>query len=137
MKAEEGEGRTYTAPIQNNAISPILLFPPSLRPFRNGAGSRNTSTSNNIFVAECAAQLAKKTFGSLLPHATHVPLRAKFQFFAIGRQEKSARRKKLVPQRATMTMRIWVERRATRDCMSKRRRYWRRMASLMKVALAQ
>jgi len=72
-RVKEINEMTYTAPIQNKAISPFLLLPPSLRPLRNGAGRINTATSRNMFVAECETQLTKKTCGSLLPHAAHVP----------------------------------------------------------------
>jgi len=72
----------------------------------------------------------------LLPHATHLPSSLKFQFLATGVQAKSARRKKVVPHRAVRMIMPQLSVRATLFCMSNRRRYWKRIESLMKVVLA-
>jgi hypothetical protein len=119
-----------------SAMSPILLFPLNLSALRNGTGRINTKISNIIFVDACAAQLAKNTSASLLPHATQVPSSMKFQFLAMGLQENSARQKKVVPHSDTRTIMPKVILRASGDCMSKRRRYCNRMEILIKAVLA-
>jgi len=89
--------------------------------------------------------MGKKSLGSLLPQPIHLPGTKMFQFFSIGAHEKMERRKKVSPHIVLATMRQWHTRRAIRYCVlvvddadsEKRRRYWKRMASLMKVELAQ
>ena len=73
------------------------------------------------------------------------PSRRGFQFFAMGRHGKRASMKKVKPHTELRIIIAQVHRRARRYCAvevdvavsAKRRRYWNRMASLMKVVLAQ
>lgn len=98
-----------------------------------------------MLVAAWAAHIPKNLFGSFVPQPMHLPVRVEFQFFAMGWQEKSARRKKAVPHMAEITITAQMHLRARRYweelvevvVSAKRRIYWKRMASLMKVVLAQ
>lgn len=115
---------------------PNFVFPFILNFFKNGTGSIRTNMSKNMLLALCAAKLMKRTSGSLLPHATHVPGVLKAQFFLIGRQEKRARMVNVKPHNAIKAMRHVVRVRANlRSCPLKRRAYWKRIASLINVVL--
>ena len=127
---------THRAPSPKRHINPSRVLPCILRLRRKGIGTRKTSMSKAMFVAAWAAHVAKKTLAFLLPQATHVPSRVKSQFLARGRQDRRQRRKKMVPQVAVRMSIVFVIVRASLTCMSKRRRYWKRMESLMKVAAA-
>jgi hypothetical protein len=132
-------------PTANNEMMPNLLFPSNLSMLRNGIGSRYTARSRDMLDAECSAHSQKKTSGSLAPQATHVPGWRKFQYLETGRHGKRASMVKVTPQEAENMMRAIVARLALRYCgvltevvdSAKRRRYWNRMASLIKPALAQ
>jgi hypothetical protein len=75
----------------------------------------------------------------------HFPGRRGFQFFAMGTQAKIERRRKVKPQNAQREIRDQVRRRERRyrgvrveeAVSAKRRRYWKRIESLMKVAQKQ
>ena len=74
-----------------------------------------------------------------------VPSSMGFQFLAMGRHGKRASMKKVKPHTELRIIIDQVHLRARRYCAvevdvavsAKRRRYWNRMASLMKVVLAQ
>jgi hypothetical protein len=123
VRCVEVEDRTYIPPMVNSPMNPTLVFAPILNPFKNGMGKSKTKRSSTMLVAACVAQLAKNTFGSLLPQATHLPSSEKFQFFSIGLQEKRASIRKTKPQQAVTPIMDQDAIRAKRFCMSKRRKY--------------
>lgn len=136
---------TYTPPMAKRTMSPILLFPSIRSNPRNGKGKNKTAISMTILVTACAANIEKKVFGSFAPHPMHLPANVTFQLLAMGRQGKSARRKKQRPHVAEITITDQMHLRASRYCgevvevavSAKRRMYWKRIASLMNVVLAQ
>ena len=136
---------TYVQPSVKSVIKPARLLPASLNIRRNGMGRRSTRMSRAELLTEWPKNMTKKSSGSLLPQPIQRPGRDGLQFFAIGLQENSARKKKVKPHEAQMTIRAQVSRMARRYCAvavdgadsAKRRRYWKRIESLMKVELAQ
>ena len=136
---------TYTPPIANNAIRPTLLLPAIRSMPKKGRGSKRTTMSRNILVEAWVAHIAKNLCGSFVPHPMQVPSSMGFQFFAMGRHGKRASMKKTKPHTALVIINAKVHLRARRYCAvvvdvavsAKRRKYWNRMASLMKVVLAQ
>lgn len=89
--------------------------------------------------------MPKNWSGSLEPQPTHLPFRVGFQLFAIGWQGVSARMKNVNPHAAETMTKDQIHFRASRYrpevvevvVSAKRRMYWNRMASLMKVVLIQ
>lgn len=81
----------------------------------------------------------------MAPQPMHRPGRFIFQFLAMGRHEKIASRKNVKPHIVQMTIIPQVRRLARRypfvavvgAASANRRKYWKRMASLIRVALAQ
>jgi len=92
----------------------------------------NTRMSKAMLLAPWAAKVANRTSGALLPHPTHFPGRVNSQFFLTGLQENRAKRKKDRLQQDTRTIMVQISVRAVRFCISKRRRYWTRMESLIR-----
>jgi hypothetical protein len=136
---------TYITPKVKSVINPALLFPAILNMPKNGMGVHSTSRSRIMLLAEWPKNMAKNSSGRLLPQPMQVPGLEGYQSLAIGVHGKTANKKKHKPQSVLKMMRVIVTRRARRyleldvvDAVSaKRRRYWRRIASLMNVALAQ
>jgi hypothetical protein len=132
-------------PSMKSVMRPTLLLPASLSMPRNGRGVSSIKKSRNMLLAVCAANMAKNSLGFLLPQPMHLPGTSVFQYFSTGLHENIDRRKNVRPHIALAAMRTMHTRRAIRYCVlvvddedsENRRRYWNRMASLIKVALAQ
>lgn len=81
----------------------------------------------------------------MAPQPMHRPGRFMFQFLAMGRHGKSASMKNVKPHSVQITIIPQMRRLARRYPLevvdgavsANRRKYWRRMASLIRVALAQ
>ena len=100
----------------NRVMSPTLLLPASRSIPRKGKGNSRTTMSRNMLVAAWAAHMAKNLLGSFVPHPTHLPFSVGFQFFAMGWQGNSARRKKDRPHIAETTITVQIHFRASRYC---------------------
>jgi hypothetical protein len=136
---------TYMHPIAKSEINPALLFPPNCNMRRKGRGRSRTSRSKSMLLAEWPRNMAKNVSGIFVPQPMHDPGREVFQYLVIGWQGNIPRRKNVMPQAELKAMRAKVVRRARRywalvveaELSAKSRRYWKRMASLISVALAQ
>jgi hypothetical protein len=132
-------------PIVNKPISPALLLPAILNAVINGTGRSSTVASSNILLIAWPRNMGKNSSGFLVPQPIHLPGRFMCQFFAMGRHGKTASRMKVKPQTEQIAIISQVRRLASRYTLvfvvgvasANRRRYWKRMDSLIRVALAE
>lgn len=132
-------------PKLKSVITPALLLPASRSMRINGIGRANTMRSKTMLVTEWVKYMGKNSSGILVPQPMHFPGIKGCQYFGMGSHEKRARKKNVKPHNVVTAIRAHVSFRARRYLATvvdeanspKRRRYWNRMDSLIKVALAQ